>query len=117
VALHEGCRPVQCSVALLENGGERLEDVGNIRSDVEDDGNAGHCARRANPTDRRSSILELTSEGEALLERALPVFDGELRRLVQEPLSADAVKRLGEALGTLRRTAIASAATGIPSAR
>jgi DNA-binding MarR family transcriptional regulator len=104
------CRVLDIAQALAITVGGTSQAVDRLEA-------AGHCARRANPADRRSSILELTPEGAALLKHALPVFDGELRRLVQEPLSADAFKRLGDSLGTLRRAAIASTATGIPSTR
>ncbi|MFJ8669801.1 MarR family winged helix-turn-helix transcriptional regulator [Streptomyces sp. NPDC093600] len=40
---------------------------------------AGYCARRANPDDRRSSIVELTPAGRGKLEQALEVFEEELR--------------------------------------
>jgi DNA-binding MarR family transcriptional regulator len=40
---------------------------------------AGHCARRANPDDRRSSLVELTPAGAGLLARATVAFDDELR--------------------------------------
>ncbi len=66
---------------------------------------AGRCARRANPSDRRSSILELTPEGKALVDRAAPVFDSELDRLLRAPLPGTALTHLADALSTLRRSA------------
>jgi MarR family transcriptional regulator, organic hydroperoxide resistance regulator len=68
---------------------------------------AGRCARRANPDDRRSSILELTGAGEELLATAGVVFDDELQRLLGAPLSAAALKQLGSALSAVRRAAAA----------
>lgn len=68
---------------------------------------AGRCVRRANPEDRRSSILELTPAGAELLVSAGVVFDAELRRLLAAPLSATALKQLGSALSTVRRAAAA----------
>ncbi len=56
---------------------------------------AGRCVRRANPEDRRSSILELTPAGTELLASAGVVFDAELQRLLGAPLSATALKQLG----------------------
>ena len=41
---------------------------------------AGYCRRRANPQDRRSSLLELTEEGEHVLAQATVVFERELQR-------------------------------------
>jgi DNA-binding MarR family transcriptional regulator len=66
---------------------------------------AGHCARRANPADRRSSILELTPEGAQLLAVAGPVFDGELERLLRTPLPGADFTQLADSLGALRRAA------------
>jgi MarR family transcriptional regulator, organic hydroperoxide resistance regulator len=40
---------------------------------------AGYCVRSANPSDRRSSILKLTPEGERLLAAATVTFEQELR--------------------------------------
>jgi DNA-binding MarR family transcriptional regulator len=70
---------------------------------------AGLCARRANPSDRRSSIVELTPEGMELLRIALPVFDRELEHLLRAPLSGTALTRLADALRTLRRYAASQA--------
>ena len=69
---------------------------------------AGHCVRRANPADRRSSIVELTPQGTELLVRAAPVFDRELDRLLREPLPGTALAQLAGALGTLRQSAASS---------
>jgi DNA-binding MarR family transcriptional regulator len=66
---------------------------------------AGLCARRANPSDRRSSIVELTPEGVELLRIAMPVFDRQLERLLRSPLSSTALTHLADALSTLRRAA------------
>lgn len=62
----------------------------------------GHCARRRHPTDRRSSIVELTPAGQALLDTADPVFDRELAARLGAPLSDTALGRLGAALAVLR---------------
>src|ERR1700722_12583560 len=70
---------------------------------------AGLCARRANPSDRRSSIVELTPEGMELLRVAAPVFDRELDRLLRTPLPGTALTHLADALSTLRRSAAAQA--------
>jgi MarR family transcriptional regulator, organic hydroperoxide resistance regulator len=70
---------------------------------------AGRCVRKANPTDRRSSILELTQEGEMLVSKAAVVFDDELERLLREPLPATKFAQLSDALGILRRSAITRA--------
>jgi MarR family transcriptional regulator, organic hydroperoxide resistance regulator len=60
--------------------------VGGASKAVDRIEKAGHCARRSNPDDRRSSIIELTPDGAEVLERATAVFEAELReRLALEP--------------------------------
>jgi MarR family transcriptional regulator, organic hydroperoxide resistance regulator len=88
--------------------------VGGASQAVDRLESAGLCARRANPSDRRSSIVELTSEGTELLRTAAPVFDGELERLLRAPLPGTALAQLADALGVLRRSAAAQA--GRPAA-
>jgi DNA-binding MarR family transcriptional regulator len=79
--------------------------VGGASQAVDRLESAGHCVRRANPADRRSSIVELTPQGTDLLGRAAPVFDRELGRLLRDPLPGTALAQLADALGTLRRSA------------
>jgi DNA-binding MarR family transcriptional regulator len=62
----------------------------------------GHVARRPSPTDRRSSIVELTAAGSQLIETAGPIFDEELERRLASPLSQTAIDRLASALAALR---------------
>jgi len=81
--------------------------VGGASQAVDRLESAGLCARRANPTDRRSSIVELTPKGMELLGIAAPVFDRELDRLLQAPLPGTALAHLADALSTLRRSATA----------
>ena len=83
--------------------------VGGASQAVDRLESAGLCARRANPADRRSSIVELTPVGTELLRAAGPVFDSELDRLIQAPLPATALPQLAGALGTLRRSAATQA--------
>ncbi len=88
--------------------------VGGASQAVDRLESAGLCARRANPSDRRSSIVELTAKGTELLGTAAPVFDRELDRLLRAPLPETALTRLAGALGTLRQSAATQA--GIPEA-
>jgi MarR family transcriptional regulator, organic hydroperoxide resistance regulator len=88
--------------------------VGGASQAVDRLESAGLCARRANPADRRSSIVELTPEGLELLRVAGPVFDRELDRLLRAPLPDAAFTHLAETLGTLRRSAATQA--GSPAA-
>lgn len=62
----------------------------------------GHCARRAHPGDRRSSIIELTPAGRSLLAEATEVFEAELRVRIASPLTSRALAQLGGTLALLR---------------
>jgi DNA-binding MarR family transcriptional regulator len=94
------CRVQDIATALVVTVGGVSQAVDRVEA-------AGWCLRRPNPGDRRSSILELTSAGAALLATAGVVFDDELERLLGDPLSATALKQLGSALSTVRRAATA----------
>jgi DNA-binding MarR family transcriptional regulator len=63
---------------------------------------AGHCARRANPADRRSSIVELTPSGKRLLARATATVEDELRRRLGAALSDRSSAQLIRTLTRLR---------------
>ena len=88
--------------------------VGGASQAVDRLESAGLCVRRANPSDRRSSIVELTPDGIELLRVAVPVFERELERLLRAPLPGTALTHLADALGVLRRSAAAQA--GRPAA-
>ena len=61
---------------------------------------AGLCSRRANPGDRRSSIIELTAAGKRLLARATVTVDDELGRRLGAALPEGS---LAQFTGTLTR--------------
>jgi DNA-binding MarR family transcriptional regulator len=63
---------------------------------------AGHCRRRPNPEDRRSSIVELTESGRALVAEARGVFDRELDRRIGSVVSAPELDQLLRTLTRLR---------------
>jgi DNA-binding MarR family transcriptional regulator len=94
--VHDIARAVAITVGGASQAVDRLE-------------SAGLCARRANPADRRSSIVELTAQGKQLLGTAAPVFDRELDRLLGASLPATALTQLADAIGTLRRSAATQA--------
>lgn len=54
--------------------------VGGISKLVDRVEAAGHCVRRPNPDDRRSSLLDLTAGGRELLAAATEGVEGELAR-------------------------------------
>jgi len=94
------CRVFDIATALEITVGGTSQAVDRLEA-------AGRCRRVPNPADRRSSIVELTPAGQALLATAGAVFDDELDRLLREPLTATALQHLSRALGTLRRAAAA----------
>ena len=62
---------------------------------------AGHCVRLPNPSDRRSSLIELTPTGADCLTRATTVFDAELR-VRFGVLSSPELRQLAAALAKIR---------------
>ena len=72
---------------------------------------AGHCARRANPEDRRSSIIELTPAGKRLLAKASVTFEDELRKRLGSALSHGSSVQFTKTLTRLR-AAVKSADIG-----
>jgi DNA-binding MarR family transcriptional regulator len=102
--VHDIARAIAITVGGASQAVDRLE-------------SAGLCARRANPADRRSSIVELTPEGAERLRIAAPVFDLELERLLRAPLPGTALTHLADALGKLRRSAAGSATEEQPAER
>jgi MarR family transcriptional regulator, organic hydroperoxide resistance regulator len=69
---------------------------------------AGLCSRRANPSDRRSSIIELTAAGKRLATRAAATVDDELRRRVGTAMPESSLAQFTKTLTKLR-TAVRSA--------
>lgn len=63
---------------------------------------AGHCRRRPNPGDRRSSVIELTAGGRRLLGSATGTFELELSVRLGAVLSPSALGQFGRALDRLR---------------
>ena len=62
----------------------------------------GHCRRRPNPADRRSSLLELTPAGRELFAAAGTAFDDELERRLGSPLPERTMQQFAITLGRLR---------------
>jgi DNA-binding MarR family transcriptional regulator len=71
---------------------------------------AGHCRRRNNPLDRRSSLIELTADGRMLLERARKTVEAELDLRLKPVLSRQQTDDLKELLGQLRNASHLAAA-------
>ncbi|QMU80366.1 winged helix-turn-helix transcriptional regulator [Streptacidiphilus sp. PB12-B1b] len=102
IASTPSCRVYDIANALAITVGGTSQAVDRIEA-------LGYCARRPNPADRRSSILELTEAGEELLATAGAVFDRELESLLRAPLSESELGHLGTALATARAAAVARA--------
>jgi MarR family transcriptional regulator, organic hydroperoxide resistance regulator len=66
---------------------------------------SGYCRRRANPGDRRSSIVELTPAGNRMLARATAVFDEELQLRLGDVLPQRSLEQFGATLARLRAAA------------
>jgi DNA-binding MarR family transcriptional regulator len=79
IAETSNCRVQDIAVALRITTGGTTQAVDRIVA-------AGYCNRRANPSDRRSSIIDLTDEGESRLSAAANIVENELQaRLVTLP--------------------------------
>ncbi|MFD3745485.1 MarR family winged helix-turn-helix transcriptional regulator [Nocardia sp. NPDC058633] len=95
---------------LADHGGNRVQDiaaefaitVGGTSKVVDRIEAAGYCARRANPDDRRSSLVELTAAGQQALDRAEVVFDRELEQRIGAVLDNQTIHTVVAALSALR---------------
>jgi len=63
---------------------------------------SGHCARRANPCDGRSSIIELTTAGRDLIAKAAESFEDELALRLGSATSAALLDQFSATLTKLR---------------
>jgi DNA-binding MarR family transcriptional regulator len=63
---------------------------------------AGYCRRRANPNDRRSSLLELTPAGRRLVKKAMKAFEAELETRIGSVVPEGDLERFAAVMGTLR---------------
>lgn len=63
---------------------------------------SGYCRRLPNPDDRRSSLLELTPEGQRILTDAGKAFDDELQRRLGTAVPERTVRQFAATLARLR---------------
>jgi DNA-binding MarR family transcriptional regulator len=98
------CRVLDIAEALSITVGGASQAVDRLQA-------SGRCLRKANPEDRRSSVIELTPYGIESLSGALPVFDHELDRWLRRPLDAALFTQFKTALGALRSSDGDTAAT------
>jgi DNA-binding MarR family transcriptional regulator len=62
----------------------------------------GYCVRRANPGDRRSSIIELTPAGRRVLAKATKVFEDELQTRIGSAMPDRSLRQFHSAIVKLR---------------
>lgn len=62
----------------------------------------GYCRRLPNPEDRRSSLVELTAEGQGVLAAAGRAFDEELRRWLGAVVPERTLRQFAATLARLR---------------
>ncbi|CAM4201966.1 MarR family winged helix-turn-helix transcriptional regulator [Nocardia ninae] len=95
---------------LAGHSGSRVQDiaaefvitVGGTSKVVDRIEAVGYCARRANPGDRRSSLVVLTATGQQVLDQATTVFDRELERRIGAVLDNETIRAVTTALSALR---------------
>src|ERR1700747_2181495 len=63
---------------------------------------SGYCRRLPNPADRRSSLLELTPEGQGMLAKAGTAFDDELQRWLGAAVPERTLRQFASTLTRLR---------------
>jgi DNA-binding MarR family transcriptional regulator len=103
---------------LQQQPGRRIQDiaeefsitVGGTSKVIDRLEAAGLCERRANPNDRRSSIVELTPDGRKLVDGALKVFEEELELRIGSVIPERSVREVTAVLRTLRAAGRALAA-------
>jgi DNA-binding MarR family transcriptional regulator len=67
---------------------------------------SGHCVRRPNPGDRRSSIIELTPQGKRLVTAAGRALDDELTTRLGSAVSPRAMAQFVKTLQALRAASL-----------
>jgi MarR family transcriptional regulator, organic hydroperoxide resistance regulator len=69
---------------------------------------AGYCVRRANPDDRRSSIIELTAAGRRISAKATKMFEDELRTRIGSAVPGRSLRQFYATLVKLRSANISA---------
>ena len=95
IASTKNCRVYDIAGALSLTTGGTSKLVDTIEA-------AGHCQRRPNPDDRRSSIIELTPAGKRLVTKATKTFDNELESRIGSVLGDRSLTQLTTTLIKLR---------------
>jgi DNA-binding MarR family transcriptional regulator len=90
-----GCRVYDIATELSITTGGASKLVDRIEA-------SGYCRRLPNPADRRSSLLELTPEGQRVLAGAGVAFDQELQRWLGAPVPERTLRQFASTLTRLR---------------
>jgi DNA-binding MarR family transcriptional regulator len=96
VSTTPGCRVLDVSEALFITVGGASKVVDKVQA-------GGWCRRLPNPSDGRSSLIELTDSGESLLEAANVTFEDALAAYLRAAASTGELTQLSKTLGRLRR--------------
>jgi DNA-binding MarR family transcriptional regulator len=99
-----GCRVHDIAASLSITVGGTSKTVDRIEA-------VGLCTRRANPGDRRSSIIELTPAGKRLLARSAVTVEDELRRRLGTAMPERSLAQFTRTLGKLRAAVRSAGAT------
>jgi MarR family transcriptional regulator, organic hydroperoxide resistance regulator len=84
---------IACELIITTGGASKLVD--RIEAN-------GYCRRLPNPADRRSSLVELTPQGEGLLAKARAAFDDELQLRLGSVLPERTLRQFAATLSRLR---------------
>jgi DNA-binding MarR family transcriptional regulator len=95
IARHPSCRVNDIAEELSITIGGTSKLVDRIEA-------AGYCVRRANPDDRRSSVIELTAAGRRVLTKAVKAFEDELETRIGSAVSARSLQQLYSSIVKLR---------------
>jgi DNA-binding MarR family transcriptional regulator len=95
IARHPSCRVNDIAEELSITIGGTSKLVDRIEA-------AGHCVRRANPDDGRSSVIELTAAGRRALTKAAKAFEDELETRLRSAVSARSLQQLHSTVAKLR---------------
>jgi len=95
IASRDICRVSDLSVELGISSGGASKLIDRLEA-------RGHCRRRPNPGDRRSSLLTLSPAGAALLATARRIVDAELDDMLGSRLSRTEIAQLTAMLRKLR---------------
>jgi MarR family transcriptional regulator, organic hydroperoxide resistance regulator len=97
IASRSACRVYDLAMELGVSSGGASKLVDRLEA-------RGYCRRRPNPGDRRSSLLELTPAGAALLATAERIIDSGLNDLLGSVMNGAEVGKLTALLRDLRTT-------------